>query len=377
MSRLSYLSKAYFFTLTNILHNLLYSNTFSKILLKWDKNENKREMPWKREKDPYRIWLSEIMLQQTRVEQGLKYYENFIKRFPTIQQLAAADDKEVYKLWEGLGYYSRCRNLLHTARFIVDEYEGIFPNEYEKIVKLKGIGAYTAAAIASFAYNMPRAVVDGNVSRILARIFEISEPVDSVKGKKIIFELAEKLLDKEKPAQHNQAIMDFGATICKPQSPLCQKCVLKKRCVAFEKGIIGLLPIKEKRTLVTKRYFYFFVIEHKSDYAVRERVENDIWRHLYEFPSIEATHRQKPEAAINVAKKRKWFDEYSDIKTKDKIFIQKLSHRIIEARFIDVKLKRIPRQLKEYEWRKKAALTGIPFPKIINEYLNETEKNRV
>src|SRR5580698_9523423 len=198
---------------------------FAKKLLKWHKKENTRSMPWKGEKDPYKIWLSEVILQQTRVEQGWAYYERFLEAFPTIGDLASAPEKKVFKLWEGLGYYTRCRNLMITARRISSQYNGRFPSSYEGIVSLKGVGPYTAAAIASFAFNLPYAVVDGNVERVLARYFGEETPVDTSQGKKFYTGLAASLLDEKQAGRYNQAIMDFGAVICKPQNPLCTQCV--------------------------------------------------------------------------------------------------------------------------------------------------------
>src|SRR5450432_3260301 len=195
---------------------------FTKKLLKWNLGSNTRTMPWKGEKDPYKIWLSEIILQQTRVEQGLGYYQKFIKAFPTVQQLAKAPQEKVFKLWEGLGYYTRCKNLIASALFISKDRKGKFPTDYESILGLKGVGPYTAAAIASFAYNLPHAVIDGNVFRVLSRYFGISTPIDSPDGKKLYALLANELLDKQEPGLYNQAIMDLGAVICKPQQPLCR-----------------------------------------------------------------------------------------------------------------------------------------------------------
>ena len=207
---------------------LMRKNVFSNRLLKWNREQNTRQMPWKGEKDPYKIWLSEIILQQTRVEQGLSYYNNFIKTFPDIHKLAKAKDSTIFKLWEGLGYYTRCRNLIATARYISKDLHGKFPNTYEDIKSLKGIGPYTAAAISSFAFSLPHAVVDGNVFRVLARIYGIDRPVDSTKGKNFFTALADKLLDINQPGLYNQAIMDFGAVVCKPALPQCTKCIFKK-----------------------------------------------------------------------------------------------------------------------------------------------------
>src|SRR5579859_4925347 len=206
---------------------------FTKTLLGWNSSGNFREMPWKGEKDPYKVWLSEVILQQTRVQQGWAYYEKFINAFPTIHDLAVAPEQQIFKLWEGLGYYSRCRNLIATAKKIDAEYNGRFPSSYEEILALKGIGPYTAAAIASFAFGLPHAVVDGNVTRVLSRYFGNSTPIDTVAGKKLYTELADVLLDKGQPDSYNQAIMDFGATICLPRNPLCADCVQQAGCQAW------------------------------------------------------------------------------------------------------------------------------------------------
>ena len=220
---------------------------FPAILLRWNNKKNTRQMPWKGEKDPYKIWLSEIILQQTRVEQGLGYYHKFVQEFSTIKKLAAAPENKVYKLWEGLGYYSRCKNLIESARFISKELNGVFPDAYDKILNLKGVGTYTASAIASFAYNLNYAVVDGNVYRVLARIFGIKKAIDTTEGKIFFTKLADELLDKKQPGIYNQAIMDFGAIVCKPVNPQCKDCAFKKYCYAFQKDEISVLPVKEKK----------------------------------------------------------------------------------------------------------------------------------
>ncbi|MGL6267505.1 MAG: A/G-specific adenine glycosylase, partial [Chitinophagaceae bacterium] len=213
----------------------------------WHKVKNTRQMPWKGEKDPYKIWLSEIILQQTRVEQGWDYYNRFIDAFPSVNDLANAPDQVVFKLWEGLGYYARCRNLLHTARTISTEYKGSFPETYDEIITLKGIGPYTAAAISSFAFGLPYAVVDGNVLRVLSRVFGIQDPIDGKKGKDALTDMAEKLLDKKSPGLYNQAIMDFGAVICKPALPLCDTCPVQRVCVAHKKRLVDKLPVKSQK----------------------------------------------------------------------------------------------------------------------------------
>ncbi|MCU0351219.1 MAG: A/G-specific adenine glycosylase [Flavobacterium sp.] len=224
---------------------------FTSSLMYWHGTLNLRTMPWKGIKDPYKIWLSEIILQQTRVDQGMSYYEKFVANYPTIQDLATAKDEDVFKLWEGLGYYNRCTNLLFTARKVVTEFKGVFPTTYDELLTLKGVGPYTAAAIASFAYNLPYAVVDGNVFRVLARFFGIDTATDSTTGKQLFTQLANEVLDKVEPAKFNQAIMDFGATVCKPALPNCSSCTLQTKCTAYKKGLVNQLPIKEK--VLTKK----------------------------------------------------------------------------------------------------------------------------
>ena len=236
---------------------------FTKKLLEWYA-QNDRPMPWKGIKNPYFIWLSEVILQQTRVEQGLPYYLKFIKKYPTINSLAKAPEDEILKLWEGLGYYSRARNLHAAAKEIVVNYNGIFPTTYEEILKLKGVGEYTASAIASFAYDLPRAVIDGNVYRVLTRFFGIHTPVDTSKGKKKIRLLADCLLETQKPALYNQAIMDFGAIQCTPKTPECSVCTLKNACTGYGLKKVNTYPVKSKKIKKRKRHFYYLVLKQGS-----------------------------------------------------------------------------------------------------------------
>src|ERR1700743_2600318 len=251
---------------------------FTTLLLKWHIGKNNRIMPWKGEKNPYKIWLSEVILQQTRVEQGRSYYEKFVETFPTIHDLATAPEQKVFKLWEGLGYYSRCRNLIATAKRIDTEYKGVFPSTYEEILGLKGIGPYTAAAISSFAFGLPHAVVDGNVTRVLARCFGISTPVDTMAGRRQFTKLADELLETSRPGVYNQAIMDFGATVCTPRNPQCSSCLQRPACVAWQKGLTEQFPVKQKAPLKRQRCFYYFVVEAPGGKTyIRQRTEKDIW----------------------------------------------------------------------------------------------------
>ncbi len=252
---------------------------------------NKRDLPWRMTSDPYRIWVSEIILQQTRVNQGLDYYLRFISLFPDIGTLATASEDKVMKAWQGLGYYSRARNLHNAAKMILNNYQGKFPENYQEISALKGIGEYSAAAIASNAFNLPYPVVDGNVMRLMARLKGIEEPVNATKGNKLIRELMEKLIDRQQPGIFNQAVMEFGALICTPKQPACEKCLFREKCVAFQSGKVRDLPLKKPKSNSKKRYFNYLVILGREKNGMKtwlhKRTAEDIWKNLYEFPMIE------------------------------------------------------------------------------------------
>lgn len=258
----------------------------STMLVDWYK-ENQRDLPWRQTTDPYKIWISEIILQQTRVVQGLDYYYRFIDRFPTVDALAAASEEEVLKYWQGLGYYSRARNLHASAQYIMLHCGGIFPSSYETILSLKGIGEYTAAAIASFAWNMPYPVVDGNVYRVFSRLFALDTPIDTGKGKKEFYELANMLINPSNASMHNQAVMDFGALVCTPQAPSCTSCPFQHKCLAFAGGNVLDYPVKQHKTKSRNRYFNYFHIEWNDRTFLSRRDKSDIWKGLYEFPLIE------------------------------------------------------------------------------------------
>lgn len=327
-------------------------------------------MPWKGEKDPYKIWLSEIILQQTRVEQGLDYYNNFIRTFPEVHQLAKAPEAKVFKLWEGLGYYTRCRNLIASAKYISKELKGKFPDNYETIKALKGVGPYTAAAISSFAFNLPHAVVDGNVFRVLARLFGIDRPVDSTEGKKHFITLAEELLDKKQPGIYNQAIMDFGAMVCKPQ-PFCSACFLQKHCSAFRHNKINELPVKEKKITIKKRWFYYLILEYKNEIAIQQRTAKDIWHSLYEFPMIEAGNEMPVKQIIQQAEKKNWLEKAKyELIAVSPLYKQQLSHQLIAGKFIRLQLKKKNLE-KNWTWLPKNKLGKYAFPQFINQYLKE------
>lgn len=328
-------------------------------------------MPWKGEKDPYKIWLSEIILQQTRVEQGWDYYNRFVSTFPTVQKLAAAPETKVFKLWEGLGYYSRCKNLIATAQVIVKQYKGKFPDQYEQILALKGVGPYTAAAIASFAFNLPYAVVDGNVFRVLSRYFGNSTPIDSNEGKKLFTQIAATLLDKKQPGIYNQALMDFGAVVCKPKLALCSTCPVKSNCVAFENKTVDQLPVKEKKIIKTTRWFYYIIAEFDGKVLVRKRAAGDIWENLYEFVLEE---KSEPVDFDRIKK----LPSVKQISGKGKITIdivsrlyeQKLTHQTIYGQFITIKAAVQP-VMDGYKLVSKKQLNSLPFPKFIAGYLKD------
>lgn len=346
---------------------------FRKKLLQWHHTDNKRELPWKQEKDVYRIWLSEIILQQTRAGQGLKYYERFIQTYPTIQSLANAPIEEVYKLWEGLGYYNRCRNLHATAQRIAFELKGIFPNTYDSILELKGIGPYTAAAISSFGFGLPYAVVDGNVFRVLSRVFGIETATDSTAGKKQFQELAQQCLDTNDPAAYNQAIMDFGATICKPDVPECKTCVMKKQCVAFQTERVNELPVKEKQTKIRNRWFRFYILERDGLFAVQKRTGKDVWSNLYEFPNAEFAS-EKEWKKMTDSSTETWLKQ-NNIKQKaiqvstTKPIKQQLSHQTIYATATLFRLNKKKAGSNEWEWKSAKQIQQLPFPKLINDFL--------
>ena len=261
-------------------------NEFATTIERWY-NEHKRDLPWRETTDPYQIWISEIILQQTRVAQGYAYFLRFMERFPTVKSLAEAPEDEVMRLWQGLGYYSRARNLHEAARMIASREDG-FPKTYEEVRSLKGIGEYTAAAICSFAYGLPYAAVDGNVYRVLSRWLGIDTPIDTATGKKLFSKWANQLLDTQHPGLYNQAIMDFGALQCLPQSPDCSTCPLEVSCVARKEGCVDKLPVKSHRTKVLPRYFNYIYVRAGAFTFIHKRTDDDIWKNLYELPLVES-----------------------------------------------------------------------------------------
>ncbi|MBQ8442677.1 MAG: A/G-specific adenine glycosylase [Bacteroides sp.] len=310
---------------------------FADKLIDWYK-ENKRDLPWRDTKDPYRIWISEIILQQTRVAQGYDYFVRFMQRFPDVFTLATAEEDEVMKYWQGLGYYSRARNLHAAAKRVAEL--GAFPTTYEEVLSLKGVGEYTAAAICSFAYDLPRAVVDGNVYRVLSRWLGIDTPIDSTEGKKQFALAADELLDKNHPALYNQAIMDFGALQCTPASPGCLFCPLSDSCVALAQGKVDVLPVKQHKTKVTNRYFHYIYVCTGESTFIRKRTGNDIWKNLYEPVLIETEEPLAENDGTLVQKLQDVLGKQPDVFLRPikKGIKHVLSHRVIYADFHELVL---------------------------------------
>lgn len=332
-----------------------------------------RPMPWKGERDPYKIWLSEIILQQTRVEQGLPYYNKFVAAYPTVRHLADATEDELFKNWEGLGYYSRARNLHQTAKKVAYEFDSRFPDTYESIRELKGVGDYTAAAIASFAYNLPHAVLDGNVYRVLARFFGISTPTDTPAAKKEFTRLANEVLDPEQPGVFNQAIMDFGAMHCSPQNPKCHVCPLQTGCVAYREGKVNEWPVKSKALVKKERFFCYFVFNAGGDTFVRKRSEKDIWHGLFDFPALE--WQTRPELPESCADMQIWLQEQLfpagapppfTVTHISKPYRQTLTHRQVTAVFVGID---VPEHLSEH------VLEAPPFAGTLRISRADLKKN--
>jgi A/G-specific adenine glycosylase len=308
--------------------------------------EHPRPLPWKGIRDPYRIWLSEILLQQTRVEQGLPYYNKFVAAFPTVQDLANAPDEVVMRLWEGLGYYARARNLLATARHIAHDRGGEWPQDFDGFRALQGVGDYTAAAIASFAYDLPHAVLDGNVFRVLSRWWGIHTPTDTTAGKQQFAALAQQALDSAHPAAHNQAMMDFGATHCTPATPACGTCPMAERCLAFQHKEVHELPIKSKKIAKKDRFFLFLTLKYADRTFLHKRAERDIWQDLYQFPGIELDHMPSetdlaPALAAHFSedtlRQPKWAAVLASARF-SKPYKQALTHRVVKAVFAELEV---------------------------------------
>jgi A/G-specific adenine glycosylase len=350
--------------------------TFTKAILDWYGN-NSRDLPWRKTKDPYQIWISEVILQQTRIAQGLEYYYRFIERFPSIGELAKADEVAVLKTWQGLGYYSRARNLHAAAKEIIENYNGIFPDSYEKLLKLKGIGEYTAAAIASIAYNHPCPVVDGNVLRFFSRYFGIHIPIDTNAGKKKIHEKMLLLIDKKHPGMFNQAIMEFGALQCKPGKPDCGICTFKNRCLAFLEGYVERLPVKSKPKKQKIRYFNYLVILWEKEQGgkflfLRKREKKDVWKNLYDFPMIETFEEISEEKLFSSSDWRNINGEGQfRVTNQTHQYKHILTHQVIFARFYIIQLVYKLNHDLPYLLVPLEEIKNYPVPRLIEEFLNE------
>ncbi|WP_410221890.1 A/G-specific adenine glycosylase [Pedobacter sp.] len=343
---------------------------FQNEIIEWYK-KNKRDLPWRHTNDAYTIWLSEIILQQTRVDQGLPYFNRFLANYPTVGDFAAATEQQILKLWQGLGYYSRGRNMLFTAKTVMEMYNGIFPERYDELIKLKGIGDYTAAAIASFSSNEAKAVVDGNVSRVLARYFGVEKAINSSEGKKEISSLAQALIEDQPASVYNQAIMEFGALHCKPKQPLCNVCPLQQSCYAFAHKKVAILPLKEKKIKVKERRFNYFLCLDGEKILMRHRGRGDVWQHLYDLPLIETELKEGSEENSLQKQVSDLFGKEASYRLLDQIKHQ-LTHQIIYVQFfaLDNYIVNFNKQA-EIKWVSEEELKTLPMPKPISVFLKK------
>lgn len=343
---------------------------FSNVLILWYL-KNKRNLPWRETKDPYLIWLSEIILQQTKIAQGTPYYLKFVEKFGNVSLLAKADEKQVLKLWQGLGYYSRARNLHKTAIYINNNLKGVFPNNYTDLKKLKGIGDYTASAIASFCFNLPEATVDGNVYRVLSRYFGVSTPINSAKGIKEFKQLAQILINPKNPGTHNQSIMEFGALMCKPQKPNCTNCPLNDSCFALQNNQIKTLPIKTNKIKIKKRHFNFIVINNNQHTYIHQRKDNDIWKNLYQFPLIESKHEIDTNKVIKSSIFQDFFknNSYTISKYNQKQIVHKLTHQHLFTTFWIINTNTCSKNT--VNWQN---LSNFALPTLIQNFVDDFKK---
>lgn len=343
---------------------------FSEKIVEWYLR-NKRDLPWRSTNDPYKIWLSEIILQQTRVLQGLPYYERFLEQFPSIKELANAPEQQVLRLWQGLGYYTRARNLHKCARSVWEQHSGNFPETFEHLRELPGIGDYTAAAIASFAFRQKVAVVDGNVFRILSRIYGIDTPINTPSGKKIFTELANDLISSTNPDVFNQAVMEFGATFCTPKNPPCTDCVFRSTCIAYKTSSQQALPVKLKLKKGRKRYFHYVVVKKGKSLLMRKRDQKDIWLGLYDFPLVE---NEKPVDFKKLVTKTPWLKQLASSAniTVSETYKHILTHQTIYCRFVIVEKPVLTTDLgKSMKFYSHAKISQLPKPVLISRFLND------
>lgn len=339
---------------------------FTTKLLKWYV-ENRRELPWRSNPEPYNVWLSEIILQQTRVAQGLPYYNRFKDRFPSVDTLATAPQEEVLKEWQGLGYYSRARNLHYAANQVINEFNGTFPKEYKELLKLKGVGTYTAAAIASICFNEPVPVVDGNVYRVLSRYFGVDTPTDTSQGQKLFQHIASRELNQREPGDHNQAIMEFGALQCTPNNPDCDNCPLQSDCLAWSTGKVNALPVKSKKTKRRSRYFHHFMIQFKEEFLIEQRTnEKDVWQGLYQLPLVEFNKKVSRRHAFSSAMEQY---KFTALPTYHSCVKHVLSHQDIHASFHIVELNKKPSS--EGIWVNRDELLTKPVSRLTERFLQD------
>lgn len=341
---------------------------FSDELVKWY-NQNKRDLPWRATTDAYVIWLSEIILQQTRVEQGMPYFYRFMEKYPDVKAFAAAYEDDILHLWQGLGYYSRGRNMLKTARQVVELYGGVFPANYQQLIALKGIGAYTAAAISSFSANEAKAVVDGNVYRVLARYFGIEEPVNSTKGKNIFQGIANDLLDHVNPGLHNQAMMEFGALVCKPKKPDCAICPIRPDCYAFNHHAIAVLPQKLQKVKIRERFFNYLLVTDGDTILVKKRDDKDIWANMYDLPLIETAAYAAPADVIILPQVTMLFGADIQLIKTFSAKKQLLTHQCLHMQFIHINKKPVILD-KGWFYIEIKELKKLAFPKNIAIFIN-------
>jgi A/G-specific adenine glycosylase len=340
---------------------------FSNELTNWYL-KNRRQLPWRDTTDAYVIWLSEIILQQTRVEQGMPYFYRFLEKYPDVSSFAAATEDEILRLWQGLGYYSRGRNMLKTAKQVVGLYNGQFPVRYDQLIKLKGIGGYTAAAISSFAANEAKAVVDGNVYRVLARYFGVDEPINSPKGKKLFQGIADEVLNRENAGLHNQAMMEFGAILCKPKSPDCAGCPVREGCYAYNNNQVAQLPKKLKTVKMRDRFFNYFLVIDGDKILMNKRGDTDIWANMYDLPMIETPVYTSPNDVTKMLQLRELFGPNIRITASFAAKRHLLTHQRIHAQFITIETRSIKLEQK-YFFIEVKNIKVLALPKIINTFL--------
>jgi len=349
---------------------------FARTLMNWY-SQHKRDLPWRRTKDPYKIWLSEIILQQTRVQQGLPYYHKFIEAFPGVADLANASEQEVLRLWQGLGYYSRARNLHAAAKYVAFELDGRFPSSFQGLRKLKGVGDYTAAAVASFAYGESVAVVDGNVFRVLSRYFGVEEDTATPKGKRVFQQLANELLPEGNSDTYNQAIMEFGALHCKPASPDCMFCPLAQSCYARLHGKQQVLPVKSKKVKVKKRYLYYIICGFNNQYLFKQRGSGDVWQGLFDFPCLEYAHPDTTERVLKHGIEELLGTEGIMVTDISKEHKHLLTHQRLLVRFCTVHVNSAQELTKMAEYtditpRNLTEIEDLPKPILIHKFLKDT-----